>query len=549
MTKRRGTASIVASPVLVGAVTVLIVVVSVFLAYNANQGLPFVPTYDLSAEVPGAANLVRGNEVRVGGFRVGVIDKIRTRTTEKDGKPRAIAVLDMKLDKVVQPLPVDTRLLVRPRSALGLKYVELTPGQSAETMKPGDTLALSNATTPVEFDDFLATFDQDLRDNSRTALEGFGDALAGRGSSINRGLDELPEFFEHLGSVMSVLNDPETGLDQFFRQIGRASRQVAPVADVQADLFENMADTFEAFSANPEALRQTIAKTPPTLRASSESFEAQTPFLIDFTDFSRRLRPSVQTLDAELGGISDVLGAENRQVLRDSVLLNRRTEGVFRAIDDLASDPNTGMALGNLDDTLRVTAPLVSYVAPYQTVCNQVIYFLAPLGNHFGQILNNGSGQRALNNSDNGAQDNRPSSSEADRPNDVPENEDPQTTTAGPRNQPATSLHGQPYGPAVDGQGNADCQNGQTGYPDRLVTDGRYGPASDGNTNNREDGNFSQTRGGGSNVVVDSDTPGNAGGTYVSRKLGLKSLRDVDRIGLPYHRRDTGFQRRGGGGR
>ena len=49
---RRGTASIVASPVLVGAVTVLIIVVSVFLAYNANQGLPFVPTYDLKAELP-----------------------------------------------------------------------------------------------------------------------------------------------------------------------------------------------------------------------------------------------------------------------------------------------------------------------------------------------------------------------------------------------------------------------------------------------------------------------------------------------------------------
>jgi len=42
MTRGRGTASIIASPVLVGAVTTLIVLVSVFLAYNANQGLPFI---------------------------------------------------------------------------------------------------------------------------------------------------------------------------------------------------------------------------------------------------------------------------------------------------------------------------------------------------------------------------------------------------------------------------------------------------------------------------------------------------------------------------
>ena len=73
MTRGRGTASIVASPVLVGAVTTLIVLVSVYLSYNANTGLPFVPTYNLKAQLPGGANLVPGNEVRIGGFRVGIV--------------------------------------------------------------------------------------------------------------------------------------------------------------------------------------------------------------------------------------------------------------------------------------------------------------------------------------------------------------------------------------------------------------------------------------------------------------------------------------------
>ena len=54
---RRG-AGIAGNPVLIGAATVLVVLVAVFLAYNANQGLPFVPTYELKAEVPSAANLV-----------------------------------------------------------------------------------------------------------------------------------------------------------------------------------------------------------------------------------------------------------------------------------------------------------------------------------------------------------------------------------------------------------------------------------------------------------------------------------------------------------
>src|SRR2546429_2239735 len=137
MTRGRGTASIVASPVLVGAVTTLIVIVSVFLAYNANQGLPFVPTYDVKAQLPGGANLVRGNEVRVGGFRVGVVDKIDPGVATVNGQTRSIAIVHMKLDKTVQPLASDTRLLVRSRSALGLKYIEITPGHSKQTFKQG----------------------------------------------------------------------------------------------------------------------------------------------------------------------------------------------------------------------------------------------------------------------------------------------------------------------------------------------------------------------------------------------------------------------------
>src|SRR3954452_10724654 len=149
----RGSAAVVASPVLVGAVTTLIVLVSVFLAYNANKGLPFVPTYDLSATLPSASNLVEGNEVRIGGFRVGVVDRIGTTTKIVTGQPKAVATIHMKLDKTAEPLSTDTGVVVRQRSALGLKYVQLTPGRSRSTFKPGDTIPLSHATQPVEFDD------------------------------------------------------------------------------------------------------------------------------------------------------------------------------------------------------------------------------------------------------------------------------------------------------------------------------------------------------------------------------------------------------------
>ena len=60
--RRGGLYSIGSSPVIVGALTVLITIIAVFLAYNATNGLPFVPTYRLSVLVPDAAGLPRGVE-------------------------------------------------------------------------------------------------------------------------------------------------------------------------------------------------------------------------------------------------------------------------------------------------------------------------------------------------------------------------------------------------------------------------------------------------------------------------------------------------------
>ena len=127
---------------LVGAVTVLVTIVAVFLSYNANSGLPFVPTYDLKANLPNAAQLVKGFEVRIGGARVGVISRDRPRSGATDGS--TYAQVTMKLDKEIEPLPAGSTLLVRPRSAVGLKYIQLTPeAEGGPDLKPGSTIPVT----------------------------------------------------------------------------------------------------------------------------------------------------------------------------------------------------------------------------------------------------------------------------------------------------------------------------------------------------------------------------------------------------------------------
>jgi virulence factor Mce-like protein len=521
MTRGRGTASVVASPVLVGAVTTLIVIVSVFLAYNANKGLPFVPTYDLSARVPNGSNLVPGNEVRVGGFRVGVVDTVKPATQVINGKTVPIAVLNMKLDKTVEPLSTDSKIIIRSRSALGLKYIQLTPGTAEQKYKAGGTIPLANATLPVEFDDFLNTFDEPTRAASRVALSGYGDAFAGRGQDLNVAIGALNPFFRFLRPVMNNLSDPRTGLKDFFKEIGETSAEVAPVASVQAGLFAKMADTFAAISRCPSCLQDTIAKNPPTMDVAIRSFRVQRPFLVDFTDLSRRLIPAANVLPTALPKLNSAL-AVGTKVLPQTVVLNQNTEKVFRALDDLVQEPSTGLALTDLRDTLGVTKPLINYLAPFQTVCNYTTTFTTGLGQHQSEAVSNGTAERVLIKSDNMVQDNRYSNNFNDRPPDLPTGVDP-TTAKTPDGLALEVFHGGPYFPAIDSQGNADCQNGQFGYLDGPLGKGRYkahGPVPGDDPFYTQ---FNRRFAGGSHNVYDDNSPGLAGPTYT----GVPNLKDV----------------------
>ena len=510
MSSRRGTAAITASPALVGAVAVLVTCIAVLIAVQAKSGLPFVPTYDVRAEIPGGSNLVVGNEVRIGGFRVGAVERIEPAVSEEsDG--RAVAIIHMKLDKRHAPLPADTEVAIRPRSALGLKYVELTPGSSARTVRPGATLPLAQSSKPIELDEFFSTFDDDMRQNQRTAIDGYGTALAGRGPSINQAIEDFVPFMRGLEPVMRNLSAERTELRNLFPELREFAGHVAPVAGTYAELFGNMSRTFEALSRHEEALRGALERAPATLQAGIESFPVQRPFLRDSGTLAAKLEPVAEEIERSLPVVADAFEV-GAPVLDKAPPFYRRTENVFHAVRRLTENPSTLLALRDLDQLLESAAPLVEYVAPYQTVCNYWVYYWTGIGEHVSEPVRGGTVQRTNLKSDNRTQDNRLSTSEAEVPVDVPAGQDPHEAK-GPNGDPLQALHGGAYGPAIDAQGNADCVVGQRGYVEGpIAPGGRYGPDENG----------------GQHLVWGPfDLPGLTGGTYKARELGIDNLEDV----------------------
>ncbi|MBI5106035.1 MAG: MCE family protein [Solirubrobacterales bacterium] len=462
MRKRRATGSIVANPVLVGAVTTLVVLVAVFLAYNANNGLPFVPTRSLKVQIANGANLVPGNEVRSGGFRIGVVDDM-TPVQLPGGKVGA--ELSLKLDEKAGDIPADTRVVIRPRSALGLKYVELEKGTSKKTIADGGTLPASQATVPVELDEVFNMFNKPTRDAAQGNLQGFGDAFAGRGQDLGRAVEGLPRFFGVLRPVASNLAAPETDLDGFFRELADTARVVRPVSKVNARLFTDMATTFEAFSRDERKLQDTIGKQPETLATGTRSLRVQRPFLERTAAFSRDFNRATVALRGALPNLNSALRV-GTPVTRRSVELYGPLKDTMGALKDLAEAPTTAGALRGLAATVTTLQPQLRYLGPFVTVCNTWNMFWTFTAEHFTAPDSTGGSERALLNN---------SASQDDSVTSMGANEFANGQNVRPNNGGVPQyLHGNTWGNmAVDADGNANCQAGQPGY---LARGNRFSP-------------------------------------------------------------------------
>jgi ABC-type transporter Mla subunit MlaD len=379
MRNRSGIQGVASSPILVGAVTILIVIVAVFLAYNANNGLPFVSTYNLKARVPNANALVKGNDIRIGGTLSGTVKSVLPVQLKNGG---VAAELTLSFDKSAEPLPVDSTITVRPKSALGLKFLQVTPGHSSKGFAAGSTIPLAAYTPePVDIDQFFDMFDEPTRKAIRQTQAGFGNALAGRGPQLNEGIGALRRLAESAQPVLRKIVEPSTDFAGFWRALEDFSATVAPVAETQANLFVALDSTFAAFArvARPY-IEETIEKGPPTLDAVNADLPAVRPFFRNSARFFTALKPGAKALGETAPIIADSLHA-GIPVLNASPVLNNQLQPTAEALVAFQESDGVFNGLELLTDTNQLLDPSLRFIAPSQTQCNYISLAFKNLAN------------------------------------------------------------------------------------------------------------------------------------------------------------------------
>jgi ABC-type transporter Mla subunit MlaD len=380
-----------ANPILIGALTVLVTIVAVTLAYNSNNGLPFVPKYTLHLQIRDASEVTHNAEVHMGGALVGVADKV---TPARDATGQPIALMDLKLNKDVEPLPVDSRFDVRLKGAIGLKYIQITRGTSSQTYRDGATVPLSQSGSEVDLDQFLSMFDPATRAGVVASTVGFSDALAGRGSDINDALREFLPLVRNLGPVAQNLASKKTDLGGFFRGLESFTGALVPVAQDQASLYRNLDTTFTALaSVAVPFLQEWISQTPPTFSAVIASSPREQAFLNDTAGLFKELRPGFATLSQSAPVLADAFAAGARNLPRTPAL-DARLLSLANKLQSYSENGAVSAGLDRLTLTAKSLKPPLNFLTPAQSSCNYVTLFLRNIASTLSDNVLSGTALR-----------------------------------------------------------------------------------------------------------------------------------------------------------
>ncbi len=116
-----------------GAVVLLVAGLFVFFAYDLAQ-VETARGYEVKANFLRIGGLTRGSDVRISGIKVGTVLDARLDPATFDAVVTLAMVPDVKL-------PADTQASIDSDGLLGGKYVRLEPGQAAERIADGGTIA------------------------------------------------------------------------------------------------------------------------------------------------------------------------------------------------------------------------------------------------------------------------------------------------------------------------------------------------------------------------------------------------------------------------
>jgi phospholipid/cholesterol/gamma-HCH transport system substrate-binding protein len=254
-----------------------------------------------------AGQLVKDDDVQIGGRRVGSIRDIRLTNDNR-------AAVKVTVEEPYAPLREGTDAVIRLTSLSGIanRYVALTPAPpDAKRLDDGATLETDATTSVVDLDQVFNTLDEKTRGDLQDVVKGFARQYQGKGEQAGESAEYFNPLLSTSRQLVNQLTADEAALTEFIVSSSRAVTAIAERRGDLAALVGNANTTAKAIGDENVALGRALGVLPTTLRRANTTFvnlratlddldtlvDVSLPATKDLAPFLAELRPLLR--DAE----------------------------------------------------------------------------------------------------------------------------------------------------------------------------------------------------------------------------------------------------------
>jgi phospholipid/cholesterol/gamma-HCH transport system substrate-binding protein len=261
----------------VAAIALAIVVVGLILWSGGGS-------YTVHATFENASQLVKGDQVKVGGVPVGSVTDL---SLDRHAHARVTLTID---DGALTPLHQGSRIEVRSvgLASIAGRYLALSPGPNNRAeIGDGGQIPADDTQSEVDLDAVLNSLDPETLSDLRGVVQGLSGATSGRARAFNEAMHDLnPALSQTAATTREVVRDQRA----FERFLIESADVVGAVATRRADLERLVpaaGSTLQAIANHTADVDELLRRLPPTLR------EANTT-LVNLRGAISDLRPTIR---------------------------------------------------------------------------------------------------------------------------------------------------------------------------------------------------------------------------------------------------------------
>jgi virulence factor Mce-like protein len=244
-----------------------------FLAIGLGLEVPGKGGWRLSADFAAAEGLVPEADVSLNGVRVG-----RVVTIAGQGAGGGGSTVQMAINSDVH-LRQDVKAVVRPKTQIGEKYVQLIRATGSASPYAGDGYTIPRRQTgaAVEIDDVLQKMDPEARAAFTTMLRQLGVAVDGQAQNINDSIPPLAETAASFRPLAVTAEARQAEIDRILTDLNTIMQALADEQDALGHVIDDGNTVFGAMAARDQALAGTVQQADIFFGSLDKTFADLTP--------------------------------------------------------------------------------------------------------------------------------------------------------------------------------------------------------------------------------------------------------------------------------